>query len=290
MLKSMTGYGKSVLELENKKISIEIKSLNSKQIDINFRASNIFKEKELEIRRLISESLYRGKIDFSVSIDNNTENNGKINKSVFIDYYKQLKNISSDLDINFSNDVLTGILRLPDVLLYEQSEINKKEWEYIKASITTALKNLNDFRKQEGAFLQKDIEKRIKKILTLLKNINVVEKNRIEKIKNRIQNNLETFLSDKVIDKNRFEQELIFYIEKIDITEEKIRLKNHCNYFLETIKTNKPVGKKLGFISQEIGREINTLGSKANDSDLQKTVILMKDELEKIKEQVLNIL
>jgi len=290
MLKSMTGYGKSVLEFENKKFNIEIKSLNSKQIDINFKSPSIFKEKELEIRKLINE-LHRGKIDFYITLENNNiENNGKINKIVFEDYYNQIKEIGNNLNLQVNEQVFDSILRFPDIFTHKQTTIDETEWLAIKTSIISAIDNLNKFRNQEGEVLQKDIEKRIKNILLLLQDIDLPEQQRIKKIKDRIHSNIEIFLNKKNIDENRFEQELIFYLEKIDITEEKIRLKNHCNYFIETIKTNNPIGKKLGFISQEIGREINTLGSKANDSDLQKIVILMKDELEKIKEQILNIL
>ena len=290
MLKSMTGYGKSVLEFENKKFNIEIKSLNSKQIDINFKSPSIFKEKELEIRKLINE-LHRGKIDFYITLENNNiENNGKINKIVFEDYYNQIKEIGNNLNLQVNEQVFDSILRFPDIFTHKQTTIDETEWLAIKTSIISAIDNLNKFRNQEGEVLQKDIEKRIKNILLLLQDIDLPEQQRIKKIKDRIHSNIEIFLNKKNIDENRFEQELIFYLEKIDITEEKIRLKNHCNYFIETIKTNNPIGKKLGFISQEIGREINTLGSKANDSNLQKIVILMKDELEKIKEQILNIL
>ncbi len=289
MLKSMTGYGKAVFEINNKNINIEIKSLNSKQLDINFKSSSIFKEKELEIRKLITE-LNRGKIDFYISIENNTSNTAKINTALFIDYFNQLQKLGQELKIKTDEFTFNSVLKLPEIINFEQSTLNDDEWNILKENIKSAIGNLNKFREQEGKALQKDIEKRISNILTLLKKIDKPEKQRIEKIKNRIRNNLEKFLNEKTIDENRFEQEIIFYLEKIDITEEKTRLKNHCDYFLETIKTNEPIGKKLGFISQEIGREINTLGSKANDSDLQKIVILMKDELEKIKEQILNIL
>jgi len=291
MLKSMTGYGKSVLEFKNKKFSIEIKSLNSKQLDINFKSPSIFKEKEIEIRKLINDYLYRGKVEFYILIeDNSSDNTAKINKEVFTDYYKQLNELAKDLNLSVDDKIFDTILKLPDVFINEQSSLNDNEWNEIKASIKLALENLDKFRKQEGEYLQKDIENRINNILSLLKDVDTIETQRITKIKTRIHNNLEAFLPDNNIDENRFEQEIIYYIEKLDITEEKVRLKNHCNYFLKTIETSKPIGKKLGFITQEIGREINTLGSKANDSDLQKIVILMKDELEKIKEQILNIL
>ena len=289
MLKSMTGYGKTVFEINNKNINIEIKSLNSKQLDINFKSISIFKEKELEIRKLISE-LYRGKIDVYISVENNAANAAKINNELFINYFNQFQELGKRLNINTDEFTFNSILKLPEIISFEQSTLNDNEWKALKENINLAIVNLNKFREQEGEALQKDIEMRVNNILLLLQEIDKPEQERIKRIKERIRNNLEKFLSEKTIDENRFEQELIFYLEKIDITEEKTRLKNHCDYFLETIKTNEPIGKKLGFISQEIGREINTLGSKANDSDLQKIVILMKDELEKIKEQILNIL
>lgn len=290
MLKSMTGYGKSELEINNKKIIIEIKSLNSKQLDINLKLSNSFREKELEIRKILKK-LERGKVEFYINIESlESELSVSINKPSFLAYYNQIKEIGNELDIKTSELTINNILKLPDVLQNKKNVLDENEWENLKTQIDLAILNLNKFREQEGSALEKDIELRINKILNLLSEVDAPEENRIEKIKERIKNNFNNFLTEKNIDENRFEQELIYYIEKIDITEEKTRLRNHCNYFLKNIKTTAPVGKKLGFISQEIGREINTLGSKANDSDLQKIVIKMKDELEKIKEQLLNIL
>lgn len=290
MLKSMTGYGKSELEINNKKIIIEIKSLNSKQLDINLKLSNSFREKELEIRKILKK-LERGKVEFYINIESlESELSVSINKPSFLAYYNQIKEIGNELDIKTSELTINNILKLPDVLQNMKNVLDENEWENLKTQIDLAILNLNKFREQEGSALEKDIELRINKILNLLSEVDAPEENRIEKIKERIKNNFNNFLTEKNIDENRFEQELIYYIEKIDITEEKTRLRNHCNYFLKNIKTTAPVGKKLGFISQEIGREINTLGSKANDSDLQKIVIKMKDELEKIKEQLLNIL
>ena len=286
----MTGYGKSELEINNKKLIIEIKSLNSKQLDINLKLSNSFREKELEIRKILKK-LERGKVEFYINIESlESELSVSINKPSFLAYYNQIKEIGNELDIKTSELTINNILKLPDVLQNKKNVLDENEWENLKTQIDLAILNLNKFREQEGSALEKDIELRINKILNLLSEVDAPEENRIEKIKERIKNNFNNFLTEKNIDENRFEQELIYYIEKIDITEEKTRLRNHCNYFLKNIKTTAPVGKKLGFISQEIGREINTLGSKANDSDLQKIVIKMKDELEKIKEQLLNIL
>lgn len=291
MLVSMTGFGKATCELNNKKLTIEVKSLNSKQLDVNSRIPGFYREKEIEIRNQISKLLIRGKVDFSMFAEvTGAENGSVVNTELVKAYFEQLSQVSNDLGVDAKNDLMGIIMRLPDTIKTEREELNEQEWKAVSKSIDTALNDLVKFRQQEGISLQKDIIERINEILSLLSQVEPFEKARIEKVKDRIRNNLKELSEKEEYDENRFEQELIFYLEKMDITEEKVRLAHHCDYFLKTAELNEPVGKKLGFISQEIGREINTLGSKANDSDLQKIVIRMKDELEKIKEQLLNVL
>lgn len=292
MLISMTGFGKATLELENKKVSIEIKSLNSKQLDINTRIPNLYKEKDLVLRNEIKNQLERGKVELSVFIESvGTDKETKINKPIVEAYYQQLSELSSELGIPMDKEpILQTIVKLPDALKTEHQELDEEEWNQIFAGFKSAVADLNSFRKQEGEALQVDIFERIANIEKLLEEVPQYETKRIETVKTRINDNLKDFVEKQNVDKNRFEQEIIYYLEKLDITEEKVRLENHCKYFIETAKNGKSIGKKLGFIAQEIGREINTLGSKANDSDIQKIVIQMKDELEKIKEQLLNVL
>lgn len=287
----MTGYGKSVVELENKKLTIEIKSLNSKQLDIYTRIPGLYKEKELELRNSIKSRLERGKIELNIFIESiGLDKTNKINKPVIEAYYNQLKEISNSLDIELNASAVESLLKLPDALKVEIQELDESEWLKIEQTFQSAIDAMLEFRKQEGDALEKDILQRINKIEELLLKVEPFEEKRIEYIKKRISDGLNEFIENQKVDQNRFEQEIIYYIEKIDITEEKVRLKNHCDYFRKTCQTQESVGKKLGFISQEIGREINTLGSKANDSDIQKIVIQMKDELEKVKEQILNVL
>jgi uncharacterized protein (TIGR00255 family) len=291
MLKSMTGYGKATCEFGNKQFTIELKSLNSKQLDLITKIPSYYKEKEIGIRNLIASKLERGKVEFSLYYDiSGTESKNSLNKDVIQAYYNQLAEISADLEIEKDVSILTNILRFPDVLKIEKQEIEEEEWAIVLKTIEETIANLVEFRMQEGGNLENDISNRIYKINNLLSEIELYEKARIEKIKTRLRNNLDEFVGEENIDQNRFEQEMIFYLEKLDITEEKVRLDNHCNYFLETINEETAIGKKLGFISQEIGREINTIGSKANDANIQKLVIRMKDELEKIKEQLMNVL
>jgi uncharacterized protein (TIGR00255 family) len=291
MIQSMTGYGKSVCELPNKKISIEIKSLNSKQLDLNTRLPNLYREKEIEVRSLLGKQLSRGKIDLSFYVEAATSDKiTKINQQVIANYHEQLKNIADNLGLDNSTDYLKVIMPLPDTVKVELAELDEEEWKAIASTLSDAINDIKDFRQSEGKALETDIKARINMIGELLNEVPNYESQRIEKIKTRIRENLEELGQSNKIDENRFEQEIIFYLEKLDVTEEKVRLSNHLNYFMETIESTEPVGKKLGFISQEIGREINTLGSKANDADLQKIVIRMKDELEKIKEQILNVL
>lgn len=291
MIYSMTGYGKSVCELPQKKISIEIKSLNSKQLDLNTRIPNLYREKDIEIRNLVGTKVSRGKVDVSFYIEAaSSDKITNINTPVVEQYYDQIKPLACKLNLEDKTDFLRIIMPLPDTVKIEQAELDETEWVAIKAGIENATEELIQFRKQEGAILEKDITQRINAIAQLQTAIEPYESERIEKIRTRIRENLNELPEKNKIDENRFEQEIIFYLEKLDITEEKVRLTNHLKYFLETLETDKPIGKKLGFISQEIGREINTLGSKANDVSIQRMVIQMKDELEKIKEQILNIL
>ncbi len=292
MLKSMTGFGKAVLELKNKKVTIEIKSLNSKQLDIFTRIPNLYKEKDIEIRNLLKTELKRGKVELSIFIESvGSEKEVNINLPVVKEYYKQLNEVSNDIGIDTSKEqILQTIMRFPETLKVEYEELNEKEWESIAQGIHEALCDINKFRIQEGSALKKDIYSHINNITHLASQVLQYEGQRIEAIKLRLRDRLQELDEKQKIDESRLEQELIYYIEKLDITEEKVRLSNHCKYFLETAKSEDTAGKKLGFIAQEIGREINTLGSKANESNIQKIVIQMKDELEKIKEQTLNVL
>jgi len=291
MIKSMTGFGKAICELPGKKISIEIKSLNSKQLDVSMRLPNIYREKDLILRNEIANKLGRGKVDVGFYIDFlGNEKVTSINAQVIENYFNQLNPIADKLGLNDKTDLLRAIMPLPDTIKTEQAELDEEEWKSIAETFTQALSCLDDFRIQEGQTLKNEIVSRIENIRSLSQKIEPFEKERIDKIRERILDQLNE-LKDKIkVDENRFEQEMIFYLEKLDITEEKVRLANHLDYFLETIENEELVGKKLGFIAQEIGREINTLGSKANHSEVQKMVIQMKDELEKIKEQNLNIL
>ena len=282
----MTGYGKAVLELPEKKVTIEIRSLNSKTLDLNTRIPSFYREKELEIRNLISEKVQRGKVDFSMMVElNPAARNQKVNADLIKSYIEEFKNITPTVT---DGELLPVVMRLPDVISYSQDDLGEDEWNQIRATINDAIDALNQFRLDEGSVLEKYLTLNLTNILELLTQVVPFEKERIETIKERFNKRLEEVKVE--IDQNRFEQELIFYLEKLDITEEKVRLKNHCEYFLKELSGNESNGKKLGFISQEIGREINTLGSKSNHSEMQKIVVQMKDELEKIKEQSLNIL
>ena len=288
----MTGYGKAEQEIQGKKITVEIRSLNSKQLDLNVKLPMSYREYELELRAEIAKKLVRGKSDLFVFVETvKEEAPATINKEVFGCYYDQIKQVSEQLGISLANEpVVQTILRMPDVLHVERQEVTEEEVAALKQSVQGALRELEKFRAQEGAALIADILHRVEKIENLVTTIEPYEKGRIDVIKNRIASNLAEFVPQAIIDQNRFEQELIFYVEKLDITEEKVRLRNHCKYFREICDAEEALGRKLGFVAQEMGREINTLGSKANDADIQKMVVQMKDELEKIKEQVLNIL
>jgi uncharacterized protein (TIGR00255 family) len=291
MIKSMTGYGKAIAETPQKKITIEIKSLNSKQLDLNTKLPWLYKEKEPEIRNLISQRLDRGKIDFSIFCDMlDDEVVTIINKSAVRNYYNQFKEIAAELKIDLDDQIFTAIMKLPDTLKTEKPEMPEAEWEVVRNQIIESITMLDLYRIEEGNSIMADLKKCIGKILSLLETVQTFEAGRITKIREKIMSLLDENLGSEKVDKNRFEQEIIFYLEKYDINEEKIRLKTHCDYFIETINTPSPNGKILNFISQEIGREINTIGSKANDVSIQKLVVMMKDELEKIKEQTLNVL
>lgn len=291
MLISMTGFGKAECELPDKKISIEIKSLNSKQLDISMRLPSFIKEKEMDIRNEISRELERGKIDCYISVELTSEDSAhKINKEIVKDYVRQLTDIKEELQMTDNEPLLQVAMHLPDALKADKEEIDEKEWDKILNSIHLAIANVRLYRAKEGSVLEEDINKRIHLILEKLENIKTFEESRIQNIRDRIKQNLINLKLDESHDPNRFEQELIYYLERLDITEEKVRLANHCNYFLEMLPSSESVGKKLGFISQEIGRELNTLGSKSGDSNIQRFIVEMKDELEKVKEQLGNIL
>ncbi len=291
MIKSMTGYGKAIAETPQKKIAIEIKSLNSKQLDLNTKLPWLYKEKEPEIRNLISQRLDRGKIDFSIYCDMlDDEVVTVINKSAVRNYYNQFKDIAAELKIDLDDQIFTAIMKLPDTLKTEKPEMSEEEWSIVKDQIIESITMLDLYRIEEGHSIMTDLNKCIGKILTLLETIGTFEAGRITKVREKLASLLEENLGTDKVDKNRFEQEIIFYLEKYDINEEKVRLKTHCDYFSETLNTPAPNGKILNFIAQEIGREINTIGSKANDASIQKLVVMMKDELEKIKEQTLNVL
>lgn len=286
----MTGFGKYTCELPDKKVDIEIKSLNSKQLDLNMRMPQIYRDREFDIRNLFAAEVQRGKVDLTITVESAVPDKiPQINEQIFEHYYKRLKSIAENLGINESTDFIRTILYLPETMKVEQNQVDEDEWRVVRHGILEALEAMKQFRIQEGAALYEDIMHRIDLIESLSQEVEKYEKSRIDRIRGRIRESLDE-LADRTIDQNRFEQELIYYLEKLDVTEEKVRLRNHVAYFRETIAEDDQVGKKLGFITQEIGREINTLGSKANDSDIQKLVIQMKDELEKIKEQLLNVL
>lgn len=291
MIQSMTGYGKSTVSFGEKKIHVEIKSLNSKALDLSVRIAPLYREKEMEIRNLISKSLERGKVDFSLWIEKEaSETATPINAALMNAYYDQFKQITATTDIPMPEDLFTTLLRMPDVMTkVDIQELDAEEWKVVYQAIEEAIKQLVEFRKQEGIALAKKFEEKLNNIGNLMKDIEPYEMERVTKIRERITEALEKTLSVDY-DKNRLEQELIFYIEKLDINEEKQRLANHLNYFRETMNEGHGQGKKLGFIAQEMGREINTTGSKSNHAEMQNIVVRMKDELEQIKEQVLNVM
>ncbi|WP_279112187.1 YicC/YloC family endoribonuclease [Hoylesella timonensis] len=291
MIQSMTGYGKAIVTYKEKKINVEIKSLNSKSLDLSTRIAPLYREKEMEIRQQVSSALERGKIDFSIWIEKDIANEvNPINSDIVAHYYQQIKQIAKTTGIPEPLDWFQTIVRLPDITLKTEIEVlQDEEWDMARQAIEEALQNLISFRQQEGAALQNKFNEKIDNIARLLQEIEPYEKMRVEKIRTRIVDGLEQ-IPNAEYDKNRLEQELIYYIEKLDISEEKQRLANHLKYFRDTMNETTPNGKKLGFIAQEMGREINTTGSKSNLAEMQNIVVQMKDELEQIKEQVLNAL
>lgn len=291
MIQSMTGYGKSTAVFKNKKINVEIKSLNSKALDLSTRIAPLYREKEMEIRSMISKVLERGKVDFSIWVEKDeTQTATPINGAILENYYSQIKTISEEKNIPLPADWFATLLRLPDVMTRtEVEELEDEEWNVVQNIINDAIAKLVDFRTQEGIALQQKFTEKIENIGRLLKSIEPYEQCRTERIRQRLTDALEAIPGIEY-DKNRLEQEMIYYIEKLDINEEKQRLTNHLNYFMETMENGHGQGKKLGFIAQEMGREINTTGSKSNLAEMQNIVVMMKDELEQIKEQVLNVM
>ena len=291
MIQSMTGYGKAVVAYKDKKIHAEVKSLNSKQLDLNTRIAPLYREKEMEMRQMVAEALIRGTVDMSVWIEKDTAvDPTPINTALVENYYNQIKAIADKTGIPLPEDWFYTLLRMPDVLTKtDVEELGDEEWQAVKQAVSDALKNLVDFRIQEGAALEKKFSEKVDNIQHLLAEIEPLEKGRVEKIKARIIDGLQQ-IPGVDYDKGRMEQELIYYIEKLDISEEKQRLTNHLKYFRDTMREPAGQGKKLGFIAQEMGREINTTGSKSNQAEMQNIVVKMKDELEQIKEQVLNAL
>ena len=286
MIQSMTGFGKATLQLPTKKITVEIKSLNSKGLDLNTRMPSVFREMELGLRNQLSSRLERGKIDFSLYVEiTGEETSSKINVPIVRGYINQMKAVIPNAD---ETELMKMAVRMPDALKTERDEIDENEWKKIQTVIDEALENIAQFRKDEGVSLEREFLHRIANIMTLMNNAVSYDAERVETVKTRLRTALDELKEN--VDENRFEQELIFYLEKYDITEEKVRLENHLNYFIETIAGTEANGRKLGFITQEMGREINTMGSKSNHTEMQKLVVMMKDELEKIKEQVLNVL
>lgn len=292
MIKSMTGFGKATVSGGTKKIIVEVKSLNSKQLDVNLKMPSLYKEKDIEIRGMIKEVLDRGKVDMFIYFDNDDDSKEvAINKTVVTQYFQQMLDVASSLGVSVDKgELLQTVMRFPDSLQVKAEELDEQEWLQLKSGIMQALESLNQFRIQEGQVLIADILKRIEIIKSLAAQVPQFEKQRVPAIKQRLQEKMKEWGEIKNVDENRLEQEIIYYLEKLDITEEKVRLANHCRYFIETAEREEAPGRKLGFIAQEIGREINTMGSKANDHDIQKLVVRMKDELEKIKEQSLNVL
>ena len=291
MIQSMTGYGKAVVNYKDKKINVEVRSLNSKTLDLSTRMAPVYREKEMEVRQLLSKSLVRGKVDFSIWVEKDADvDAAPINGALINNYYNQIKTISANTGVPEPNDWFALLLRMPDVMARNDQEVlSDEEWAVTLSAIEAAVASLVDFRKQEGEALSRKFEEKLDNIARLMSDIEPYEKSRVEKIRTRIVEGLSA-IPEVDYDKNRLEQELIYYIEKLDISEEKQRLANHLKYFRETMAESEAQGKKLGFIAQEMGREINTTGSKSNQAEMQNIVVMMKDELEQIKEQVLNVL
>jgi uncharacterized protein (TIGR00255 family) len=291
MIRSMTGFGKSQVDVPGKMITVEIRSLNSKQIDLNFRVPQLYREKEMVTRALIAQKMERGKVDMTISVESKNDMPvSSINKNIALVYLEQIKELAATIPESKDSDLLSILFRMPDVLKTEREEFSEDEWAIVQLAIDNALEEADRFRIAEGKILEQDFIQRINKILGYLSDIEPLESTRIDNIRAKFELRLGELNQEKSFDQNRLEQELIYYFEKLDITEEKTRLRKHCDFFIMTLEEKDSPGKKLGFISQEIGREINTLGSKANDAPIQMIVVQMKDELEKIKEQLANIL
>lgn len=291
MIKSMTGFGRAVLEADGKVITVEIRTLNSKQLDLNARIPMLFKNYENEIRSMLSKELERAKADFTITVENRAVNSAvAINKELAASYYQELTELSKALGNPVSSDIFLHVLRMPDVVSTPQEEVSDELWGQLKAAVLEACHQLNEFRISEGKVLEQDFVKRITLIRDMIDEVTPFEEQRIVKIREKFDNSLKELAPKVQYDPNRLEQEIFFYLEKLDITEEKVRLRKHCDYFIETLNDSQSNGKKLGFIVQECGREINTLGSKSNNFEIQQIVVRMKDELEKLKEQLANIL
>ncbi len=291
MIKSMTGFGRTVLETEGKCITVEIRTLNSKQLDLNTRIPLLFKNYENEIRSILSKELERAKADFTMTVENrSTTSNVAINTELAASYYQALTELSKNLGNPVESDIFLHVLRMPDVVSTPQEEVSDELWEAVRGAILDACRQLNEFRISEGKVLEADFVKRITLIRDMIDEVTPFEEQRIVKIREKFEASLKELAPKVQYDPNRLEQEIFFYLEKLDVTEEKVRLRKHCDYFIETLNDSQSNGKKLGFIVQECGREINTLGSKSNDFNIQQIVVRMKDELEKLKEQLANIL
>jgi len=291
MLKSMTGFGKASRELKNKTVNVEVKCLNSKQADIFLKLPTIYREGENEVRNEVSRTLLRGKIEVSVWFESSgLEKNVTLNETLVLDYLSQLKRLEDKIELPGNEILLPLVMKLPDVIKVEKQDFDETEWNQIMETIRQCIEQVDKFRLQEGTSIENDFKARINAILEGVGKIRAIERNRIDKIRDRLESAVKEISERVKMDHNRFEQELIYYLEKLDINEEMVRLNNHCQYFFETLATEESPGRKLGFISQEIGREINTIGSKANDSEIQRIVVGMKDELEKVKEQSMNVL
>ena len=291
MIKSMTGFGRAVVETCGKCVTVEIRTLNSKQLDLNTRIPLLFKNYENDIRSILSKELERAKADFTITVENRFVGSSvTINKELAKSYYQTVKELSNELGNPIESDIFLHVMRMPDVVSTPQEEVSDELWEAVRVAILDACRQLNEFRISEGKVLEQDFVKRITLIRDMIDEVTPFEENRIVKIREKFENSLKELAPKVQYDPNRLEQEIFYYLEKLDITEEKVRLRKHCNYFIETLNENQSNGKKLGFIVQECGREINTLGSKSNDFDIQQIVVRMKDELEKLKEQLANVL
>lgn len=291
MLLSMTGYGKKDVEYTDKTISVELKALNSKYCDINIKIPSVFREKEIDLRKKLSQELKRGKINCLIEQQYTTEDAAAdINKPVVRNYMHQISELSKEMDIPLSGELLRAALQMPETIKRDEEELTDEEWQKIIQVLEKALADLTAFRKQEGKAIEEDFTQRLSVMYSYLDKIDKTDHGRIDKVKERLNSRIKELKNDYEIDAERFEQELVYYLDKFDITEEKVRLKNHLDYFMEIMKAENSEGKKLNFVAQEIGREINTIGSKANDAEIQKLVVQMKDELEKVKEQLMNVL